>query len=98
LVNITGINEMSLLLITKRGTGKKIVDEEINNNWVGDDFKKFQEDRKTKMLFKRKKIIILSTRGTKTKYLEKYVERADKPTQVYITINRGTKRIRVDMK
>ena len=89
---------MSLLLITKRGTGKKIVDEEINNNWTGNEFKKFQEDRKNKILFKRKKITISSNRGTKTKYLEKYEKRTDKPKQAYITINRGTKRILVDIK
>ena len=89
---------MSLLLITKRGTGGKIVDEKINNNWAGNKFKNFQEDRKTKILFKRKKTTISSARGTKTKYLEKYEKRADKPKQVYITINRGTKRMLVDIK
>ena len=45
---------MSLLLITKRGTQKKLVDEEINYNWAGNEFKNFQEETKTKILFKRK--------------------------------------------
>ena len=36
---------MSLLLITKRGTGKKITDEEISVNWAGDKFKEFQIGR-----------------------------------------------------
>ena len=49
---------MSLLLITKRGTQKKLVDEEINYNWAGNEFKNFQEGTKTKILFKRKKTII----------------------------------------
>ena len=44
---------MSLLLITKRGTQKKLVDEEINYNWGGNEFKNFQEETKTKILFKR---------------------------------------------
>ena len=39
---------MSLLLITKRGTGKKITDEIINSNWAGTEFKNFQEERKRK--------------------------------------------------
>ena len=39
---------MSLLLITKRGTQKKLVDEEINYNWAGNEFKNFQEETKTK--------------------------------------------------
>ncbi|MDO7727025.1 MAG: hypothetical protein MUP72_01025 [Nitrosopumilus sp.] len=49
---------MSLLLITKRGTQKKLVDEEINYNWAGNKFKNFQEERKTTILFKRKETII----------------------------------------
>ena len=36
---------MSLLLITKRGTGKKLVDEDIDYNWAGDKFKEFQEEK-----------------------------------------------------
>ena len=89
---------MSLLLITKRGTGKKVVDEEINYNWAGNEFKNFQEDRKTKILFKRKRTIISSARGTQRKYLEKSEEIVEKPKQAYITVNRGTKRILVDLK
>jgi hypothetical protein len=89
---------MSLLLITKRGTQKKVVDEEINYNWAGNEFKNFQEERKTKILFKRKKTIISSARGTQTRYLEKDEEIIPKPKQAYITINRGTKRILVDLK
>ena len=46
---------MSLLLITKRGTSKRIIDEEINYNWAGNEFKNFQEDRKTEILFKKRK-------------------------------------------
>ena len=52
---------MSLLLITKRGTSKRVSDEEINYNWAGSEFKNFQEERKTTILFKRKKTIISST-------------------------------------
>jgi len=90
---------MSLLLITKRGTGKKITDEEINVNWAGDKFKEFQEKTKEHIFFKkRKKTIISSTRGTQIKYLEKIEERIPKPKQAFITVNRGTKRIRVDLK
>ena len=89
---------MSLLLITKRGTSKRVVDEEINYNWAGNEFKNFQEDRKTEILFKREKTIISSVRGTQRKYLEKTIETKPKPKQSYITINRGTKRILVDLK
>ena len=46
---------MSLLLITKRGTGKKITDEEISVNWAGDKFKEFQEKTKDHIFFKKKK-------------------------------------------
>ena len=89
---------MSLLLITKRGTGKRLVDEKINYNWAGDEFKNFQEDRKTKVLFKKEKTIMSSARGTQIKYLEKSKETTPKPKQVYITINRGTKRVLIDLK
>ena len=89
---------MSLVLITKRGTSKRVVDEEINYNWAGNEFKNFQEDRKTEILFKREKTIISSARGTQRKYLEKAIEPVPKPKQAYITINRGTKRILVDLK
>ena len=90
---------MSLLLITKRGTGKKVVDEEINVNWAGDKFKEFQEKTKEHIFFKkRKKTIISSSRGTQRKYLEKAEEVIPKPKQAYITINRGTKTILVDLK
>ena len=89
---------MSLLLITKRGTSNRIADEEINYNWAGNEFKNFQEDRKTEILFKKEKIIISSARGTQRKYLEKAIETIPKPKQAYITINRGTKRILVDLK
>ncbi len=89
---------MSLLLITKRGTGKRLVDEKINYNWAGNQFKNFQEERKTKILFKREKTIMSSARGTQIKYLEKSKEITSKPKQVYITINRGTKRVLVDLK
>jgi len=90
---------MSLLLITKRGTGKKVVDEEINVNWAGDKFKEFQEKTKEHIFFKkRKKTIISSSRGTQRKYLEKAEEIIPKPKQAYITINRGTKTILVDLK
>ena len=40
---------MSLLLITKRGTEKKVVDDEITYNWAGNEFKNFQEERKSKV-------------------------------------------------
>ena len=89
---------MSLLLITKRGTGKKVIDEEINYNWAGNEFKNFQEDRKTEILFKREKTIISSARGTQRNYLEKAIQTIPKPKQAYITINRGTKTILVDLK
>ena len=89
---------MSLLLITKRGTGKKITDETINSNWAGTEFKNFQEERKEKILFRRRKTIISSSRGTKTRYLEKTEDNIPKPKQAYITINRGTKRILIDIK
>ena len=62
---------MSLLLITKRGTGKRLVDEKINYNWAGNKFKNFQEDRKTEILFKTEKTVISSVRGTQSKFLEK---------------------------
>jgi len=91
--------KMSLLLITKRGTSKKITDEEINVNWAGDKFKEFQEKTKEHIFFKkRKKTVISSTRGTQRKYLEKDEQIIPKPKQAYITINRGTKRILVDLK
>ena len=47
---------------------------------------------------KRKRTIISSARGTQTKYLEKAEEIIPKPKQAYITINRGTKRVLVDLK
>ena len=63
---------MSLLLITKRGTGKKITDKEINVNWAGNKFKEFQEKTKDHIFFKkRRKTVISATRGTQRKYLEK---------------------------
>ena len=90
---------MSLLLITKRGTGKKITDEEISVNWAGDKFKEFQEKTKDHIFFKKKKkTAISSARGTQTRYLEKTEEIIPKPKQAYITINRGTKRVLVDLK
>ena len=89
---------MSLLLITKRGTGKRVVDEKINYNWAGNEFKNFQEERKTKILFKEEKTIMSSARGTKLKYLEKSKVNTSKPKQVYVTINRGTKRVLIDLK
>ena len=90
---------MSLLLITKRGTGKKITDEEISVNWAGDKFKEFQEETKDHIFFKKKKkTAISSTRGTQRKYLEKAEEIIPKPKQAYITINRGTKRVLVELK
>ena len=89
---------MSLLLITKRGTEKKVVYDEITYNWAGNEFKNFQEERKTKILYKRKKTIISSSRGTQRKYLEKTEEIIPKPKQAHITINRGTKRILLDLK
>ena len=46
---------MSLLLITKRGTGKKLVDEDIDYNWAGDKFKEFQEKTKDHIFFKKRK-------------------------------------------
>ncbi len=46
---------MSLLLITKRGTERKLVDEEINVNWAGDKFKEFQEETKEFIFFQKKK-------------------------------------------
>jgi hypothetical protein len=91
--------KMSLLLITKRGTGKKITDEEISVNWAGDKFKEFQEKTKDHIFFKKKKkTAISSTRGTQRKYLEKAEEIIPKPKQAYITINRGTKRVLVELK
>jgi len=95
---VIGENEMSLLLITKRGTDKKITDEIINSNWAGTEFKNFQEERKDKILFKRRKTTISSSRGTQTRYLEKTEEIVPKPKQAYITINRGTKRVLIDIK
>jgi len=98
LVNVIGVNEMSLLLITKRGTSKKIVNEEISYNWAGEKFKEFQENSKEKIFFKkRKKTIISSARGTQRKYLEKSEKIISKPTKFYITINRGTKKVLVDI-
>jgi len=95
---VIGENEMSLLLITKRGTGKKITNEIINSNWAGTEFKNFQEKRKDSVLSKRRKTTILSYRGTQTRSLEKTVEIIPKPKQAYITINRGTKRVLIDIK
>ena len=46
---------------------------------------------------KRKRTIISSARGTQTKYLEKAEEIIPKPKQAYITINRGTKRVLIDI-
>ena len=90
---------MSLLLITKRGTGKKLVDEDVDYNWAGDKFKEFQEETKEFIFFKkRKKTVISSSRGTQRKYLEKTEEIIPKPKQAYITINRGTKRVLVELK
>jgi hypothetical protein len=89
---------MSLLLITKRGTGKRLVDEKINYNWAGNKFKNFQEDRKTEILFKTEKTVISSVRGTQSKFLEKSKVIQSKPKQMYITVNRGTKRVLIDIK
>ena len=66
--------------------------------WAGNEFKSFQEDRKIKILFKRERTVISSARGTQRKYLEKAIETVPKPKQAYITINRGTKRILIDLK
>ena len=89
---------MSLLLITKRGTGKRLVDEKINYNWAGNKFNNFQEDRKTEILFKTEKTVISSVRGTQSKFLEKSKVIESKPKQMYITVNRGTKRVLIDIK
>mgnify|MGYP000005104161 FL=1 len=89
---------MSLLLITKRGTGKKLVDENIDYNWAGDKFQEFQEKTKEYIFFKKsKKTIISSARGTQTKYLKKQEVIIPKPKQAYITVNRGTKRVLIDI-
>ena len=50
---------MSLLLITKRGTGKKLVDEDIDYNWAGDKFKEFQEKTKEHIFFKKRKLSLI---------------------------------------
>ena len=57
-----------------------------------------REERKEKILFRRRKTIISSSRGTKIRYLEKTEDNIPKPKQAYITINRGTKRILIDIK
>ena len=68
-----------------------IIGQEIN-------LKNFKKKQKRIFLSKKeKKTVISSARGTQTRYLEKAEEIIPKPKQAYITINRGTKRVLIDI-
>ena len=84
---------MSLMLTTKRGTSKKLI-EKINFNWAGDTYKEYQAtNTATIILQKRNRTVVTSARGTSMKYLENTsIPEQSKTRSVYIATNRGTKR------
>lgn len=84
---------MSLMLTTKRGTSKKLI-EKINFNWAGDTYKEYQAtNTATIILQKRNRTVVTSARGTSMRYLENTAKpEPSKTRSVYITTNRGTKR------
>ena len=92
--NVGELRNMSLRLITKRGTSNKIDEDDISYNWAGQTFKEYQSRRTASVILsKRNKTVITSARGTVTKYLENSSEiESSKPKMAYITSERGTKR------
>lgn len=92
--NVGELRNMSLRLITKRGTSNKIVEDDISYNWAGQTFKEYQSRRTASVILSKKnKTVITSARGTERKYLENSSEiEQSKPKMAYITTERGTKR------
>ena len=92
--NVGELRNMSLRLITKRGTSNKVVDDDISYNWAGRTFKEYQSRRTTAVILSQKnRTIITSARGTMRKYLEIPSEPpTSKVKMTYISTERGTKR------
>ena len=92
--NVGELRNMSLRLITKRGTSNKIVEDDISYNWAGQTFKEYQSRKTTSVILSKKnRTVISSSRGTIRNYLEVPSEAIpSKPKMAYITTERGTKR------
>ena len=76
----------------KRGTLRQIIAHE-SANWAGSKFKEFQTNRTIQILSQKSRPTTLSAnRGTTQTILESPNVPETKISQVYIAINRGTKR------
>ena len=76
----------------KRGTLRQIIAHE-GANWAGNKFKEFQTNRTIQILSQKSRPTTLSAnRGTTQTILESPTVPETKISQVYIAINRGTKR------
>ena len=76
----------------RRGTLRQIIAHE-GANWAGSKFKEFQTNRTIKIIAQKSRPTTLSTnRGTTQTILESSIISETKISQVYIAINRGTKR------
>ena len=76
----------------RRGTLRQIIAHE-SANWAGNKFKEFQTNRTIQILSQKSRPTTLSAnRGTTQTILESPNVPETKISQVYIAINRGTKR------
>ena len=77
----------------KRGTLRQMISHE-GANWAGNKFRAFQNERTFKVISQKRLQTTLSVnRGTTQTVLESPKTSEAKISQVYITVNRGTKRI-----
>ena len=76
----------------RRGTLRQVIAHE-GANWAGNKFKEFQSNRTIKIISQKSRPTTLSSnRGTSQTVLESPNVSEAKITEVYITVNRGTKR------
>ena len=77
----------------KRGPLRQMISPE-GANWAGNKFRAFQNERTIKVISQKRLQTTLSVnRGTTQTVLESPKTSEAKISQVYITVNRGTKRI-----
>ena len=77
----------------RRGTLRQMISPE-GTNWAGNKFRAFQNERTIKVISQKRLQTTLSVnRGTTQTVLESPKTSEAKISQVYITVNRGTKRI-----
>ena len=82
----------------RRGTLRQMISPE-SANWAGNKFREFQNERTFKVISQKKRQTTLSVnRGTTQTVLESPKTSEAKISQVYITVNRGTKRILLKIK